>query len=215
MAKKKDLICFDMDGTLIDSTPAQVKAFKYAVEKNKLVFPGKKKLIAHFGPGIEQVIKNIYPRISKLRQEQVIKDYLASHEKNCSLMKAFPHVKEALLKLKKKFKLGVVSNSHHEEIMERLECAKIPTKIFDVIVGEDDAVAKPSPKEIFLAEKLTKADAKFMVGDTIYDIKAGKKAGCKTIGVLTGIHTMDQLMKASPDILASSVAILPDILLNK
>jgi HAD superfamily hydrolase (TIGR01549 family) len=213
--KKKDLICFDMDGTLINSTPAQVKSFKYAVEKNKLVFPGEKKLLKHFGPGIEQVIRSLYPNSSKLRQNQVIKDYLATHEKNCSLIKPYPHVKEALLKLKKKFKIGVTSNSHHEEIMERLECAKIPTKIFDVIVGEDDAKPKPSPSEILLAERLTKADAKFMVGDTIFDIKAGKKAGCKTIGVLTGIHTMEQLMKASPDILASSVAILPDILLNK
>jgi HAD superfamily hydrolase (TIGR01549 family) len=215
MMKKKDLICFDMDGTLIDSTPVQVKSFKYAVEKNKLTFPGKEKLLKHFGLGTEQVLKKLYPQISKLRSEQVIKDYIATLEKNRNLMKPFPHVKEALLKLKKKFKLCIVSNSYHEEIKERLEGAKIPTKIFDVFIGEDDAKPKPSPTGIRLAEKLTKADAKFMVGDTIYDIKAGKKAGCKTIGVLTGIHTMEQLMKASPDILASSVAILPDILLNE
>jgi HAD superfamily hydrolase (TIGR01549 family) len=213
--KDKDLICFDLDGTLINSTPAQIKSWKYAVENNKLKFPGAKKLVKEFGPGIEEVIKTLYPQISNRRLQDVVKDYLSAHEKNSSLMKPFPHIVEALKKLKKHFKLGIVSNNHRESILDALESAKIPTNIFDVIVGEDNAIPKPSPKGILLAEKLTNVDAKFMVGDTIFDIKAGKKAHCKTIGVLTGIHNMEKLMTENPDMIASSVAILPDILINK
>ncbi len=212
--KTKSLICFDMDGTLIDSKEEHIQSFKQTAKKNNLKIPTNRELVKQFGPGIEKVIKKIYPRISSSKYKQFIEDYVDAHEKNSGLVKAFPHVKDALLKLKKHFKLGIVSNTHHEAILDLLESAKIPTKLFDVIIGEDDAKAKPAPDEILLAEKLTKSNAKYMVGDTIFDIKAGKKANCKTIGVLTGIHNMEQLMKTEPDILAASVAILPDILLN-
>jgi HAD superfamily hydrolase (TIGR01549 family) len=213
--KKKDLICFDLDGTLVSSIEAHEKSYMTAFKENNLKLPTKKKLLSLFGLGAEEIILKLYPKISKRKLEKVVQDLLEAHEKSKNLIKQLPYVVEALVKLKSHFKIGIVSNNHHEAIMEILEYAQIPHKLFDVIVGEDDAAAKPSPKEILLAEKLTKANAKYMVGDTIYDIKAGKKANCKTIGVLTGVHNMEQLMTASPDILASSVAILPDILINK
>lgn len=213
--KKKPLLCFDLDGTLINSTEAQVQAWQLAFEKNNIRFPGRQKLVKLFGMEHEKIVRKFAPRASPRKVKQIIQDHIDAQEKTCNLVKPIPHVKEALLKLKKHFELGVVSNNYHEAILELLECARIPIKLFDVIVGEDEAKAKPSPSEILLAEKLTKADAKFMVGDTVFDIKAGKRANCKTIGVLTGIHNMEQLMKSSPDILASSVAILPDILISK
>jgi HAD superfamily hydrolase (TIGR01549 family) len=212
---KKDLICFDLDGTLVSSIEAHIKSYMTAFKINDLKLPTKKKLLSLFGLGIDEIVMKLYPKISSRKLEKIVKDHLKAHEKSKKLIKQIPHVVEAVIKLKKHFKIGIVSNNHHEGIMEILEYAKIPTKLFDVIIGEDDAEAKPSPKEILLAEKLTKSNAKFMVGDTIFDIKAGKKAGCKTIAVLTGVHNMQQLMKAEPDILASSVAILPDIILNK
>jgi phosphoglycolate phosphatase len=213
--KKKPLLCFDLDGTLIDSTEAHIKAYDYAFKKNNLTMPPKQKLRKLFGMERSIIIKKLFPNISPRKLKQVIEDHFEGQEQFMHLIKPTPHVVEALKKLKKHFTLGVVSNNQHETIMESLEAAKIPTRLFEVIVGEDDAKAKPAPDEILLAEKLTQANAKFMVGDTVFDIKAGKKANCKTIGVLTGIHDMETLMKAEPSMLASSVAILPDILINK
>lgn len=215
MVRKKPLMCFDLDGTLIDSTEAHVKSYKTVFKKNNLKFPGKKKLLKHFGWGIEVMLKQLFPNISSRKMKKVIDDHFNDLKENNKLLKPFPHVKEALKKLKPHFRLGIISNNYHRGILNTLKCTGISPKMFDVIIGEDDAKAKPSPNEILLAERLTKADAKYMVGDTIFDVKAGKKAKCITIAVLTGLHDIDTLMKSKPDIVASSVAILPDILLNK
>jgi HAD superfamily hydrolase (TIGR01549 family) len=215
MVKKKDLICFDLDGTLVDSTKAHIKSYKTAITKNNLTYPGDKKLLSLFGLGSVEIFQKLFPKVTPRKINKLVEDHLDAHEKSKDLIKILPGVEEALVRLKMHFRLGIVSNNYYEGIMEILEYAGIPTKIFDVIIGADDAKPKPSPAEIFLAEKLTKADAKIMVGDTTFDMKAGKKAGCRTVGVLTGLHTMEQLMNGKADMLVSSVRILPDLLLNK
>jgi pyrophosphatase PpaX len=215
MVIKKPLLCFDLDGTILDSIDAHVEAYKIALKKNNVKFPGKAKLVANFGEAHGKILKKLFPKMSDRKLKKILADNKEARKETFHMIKAYPHVLEALLKLKKHFKIGIVSNSYHDNVYESLEIAKIPTKLFDVIIGEDDAKPKPSPAEILLAEKLTKADAKYMVGDTIFDIKAGKKANCKTIAIISAKSDFNKLMKAKPDILASSVAILPDILLNK
>ena len=51
-----------------------------------------------------------------------------------------------------------------------------------------------------------------MVGDTTMDIIAGKKANCKTIGVLWGAMSMDKLSEAGVDFLARNPKELEDLL---
>ena len=86
---------------------------------------------------------------------------------------------------------------------------------FDILVGSDDvAHQKPMPDEIFKAEKLAHEKASFMVGDTIYDIRAGKKANVKTVAVLTGIHNLSLLWQEKPTMVVKSVKDLPSILLD-
>ena len=43
------------------------------------------------------------------------------------------------------------------------------------------------------------------IGDTIADIKEGKNAGCKTVGVLSGADSKEQLLKGKPDIIINNV----------
>ncbi|MBT3940815.1 HAD family hydrolase [Candidatus Woesearchaeota archaeon] len=215
MAKKKDLICFDLDGTLIDSTEAHVQSYLRAFKQNKLLTPSKKKLLSMFGVGVEEIISELFPELTPRKLKVVVQSHMDAHKASKKLVKQIPHAVEALLKLKPHFRLGIVTNNHHDGALELLEYAKVPAKLFDVIIGSDEARPKPSASEILLAEKLTNANAKYMVGDTIYDIKAGKRANCKTIGVLTGMHNMDQLMKAKADMLVSSLRIVPDLLLKK
>ncbi len=45
-----------------------------------------------------------------------------------------------------------------------------------------------------------------MIGDTIYDIIAGKKAKVKTIAVLTGNHSRKKLQKVNPNLIINGVA---------
>ena len=66
----------------------------------------------------------------------------------------------------------------------------------------DDVVEKkPAPE---MANKLLElwgvtADKAMVVGDTIYDIEMGQRAGCKTCGVSYGNQTAEQLLTQKPD----------------
>jgi len=219
MQKKRrnsELICFDMDNTLIDANKLHVLAFNKAFRKNKLKIPKAKRLKKLFGKLGILILKDLFPKLHHKEAKKVLLDhehYVYTETKKYA--KPFKGVRETLKKLKKEYKLGVISNCRHKEITQILEAAKLDKKLFDVIIGNDDVKhGKPWPDEILKAEKLTHVKAGYMVGDTIYDIMAGKKAKVKTIAVLTGNHTREMLKRYKPDYIIRDLKELPRVLKN-
>lgn len=212
----KKLICFDMDNTLIDADKLHVTAFNKAFKKNNLKAPNPKKLKKLFGKLGILIVKDLFP---KLRHKEILK-VLEDHDnfvykETKKYAKPFKGVKKTLKKLKEEYKLGVISNCKHKEILEILKAAGLEKKLFDVIIGNDDVKhGKPWPDEILKAEKLTHVRAAFMVGDTIYDIMAGKKAKVKTIAVLTGNHSRKMLKKYKPDYTLKGIHEIPKVIRN-
>ena len=91
-----------------------------------------------------------------------------------------------------------------------LKGANINPKLFNLIIGDDDVKhAKPAPDEILKAEKLMHVKGACIIGDTIFDIKAGKIAKATTIAVLTGIHKKEKLKKYNPDYLLKDISKIP------
>jgi phosphoglycolate phosphatase-like HAD superfamily hydrolase len=52
-----------------------------------------------------------------------------------------------------------------------------------------------------------------IVGDSVIDVEAGKAAGIKTVSVLTGLYSQEELSRAKPDYIVASVAELPSLFL--
>jgi phosphoglycolate phosphatase-like HAD superfamily hydrolase len=71
---------------------------------------------------------------------------------------------------------------------------------------------KPAPDEIIKAEKLLKQKADYMVGDTVYDIIAARKAKVKSIGVTSGLQDYNKLKTENPHKILKSVKDLPKFL---
>jgi len=86
---------------------------------------------------------------------------------------------------------------------------------FDTIITSDDT-AKRKPAADPLLECLNRLgiapDKSVYVGDTRVDIKAGKAAGTKTIGVLTGFDDLISLQGEQPDAIITSIAELTDVI---
>lgn len=209
-----DIICFDLDGTLIDANKAHVAAFNKAFEKNGLRKVSNKKLIFLFGLVGRVLVKKLFPRLSQEDVTKVIKDHDYYLVKEMSKhAKQIKGVKGTLKKLKKRYKLALVSNCKHRTILALLRGAKLERKLFDIILGNDEVhKPKPYPDEILKAERLLHLKADYMVGDTVYDIVAGRKAKVKTIAVLTGVHSKSKLKKQKPYMILSSVNNLPEVI---
>jgi HAD superfamily hydrolase (TIGR01509 family) len=78
---------------------------------------------------------------------------------------------------------------------------------FDLVQGSDGIPHKPDPAVLSrVLEKLGKPPHKsWFVGDTVYDIQAGKAAGMRTCAVTYGIGLVDELEQASPDLLLGNL----------
>lgn len=213
-SKIKELICFDLDGTLLHSRKAHSLAFKKALRKLKIPTKTHKYIQSQFGKPAMEVSKALAPKEDKKIHKLILKwhDYYLYREtkKHTTRIKG---VISTLKKLKKNYKLGIVSNSRHKNILLLLKAAKLDKKMFDVIVGNDDVKhPKPCPDEIFKAEKLSHTNADYIIGDTIYDIMAAKRAKTKPIVVLTGTQTRKKLKSKNPYKIIKSVNDLPKIL---
>jgi phosphoglycolate phosphatase len=82
---------------------------------------------------------------------------------------------------------------------------------FDLVQGSDGIPHKPDPAVLSrVLERLGKqAHRSWIVGDTVYDIQAGKAAGIHTCAVTYGIGSVRDLKRAAPELLLDTLADLP------
>lgn len=213
MPKKEryKIICFDLDGTLINSNEAHAVSFNLAFEKNNLPQVKLESIISKFGPPAEKIVKRLFPDISDRKLKQVVIDkrnFLI--QKTGRLAKPFPGINEALKDLSEKFKLVIYTHSTKEEIEVMLNAAKLDKTLFFKILDAHDIHEKPDPDIIDAVEEKANGKVEWIVGDTTYDIKTGNNAGVRTIAVLTGVHTLEVLNKEKPTMVLESVALLPE-----
>ena len=196
-----------MDNTLIDSDKANFIAYNNALKQLgfkikpysffKKQFSKPKFEVAKAASGVNN--KKILEKIIKAH-----KDYL--HKHSIKYNELYYGVKEILRKLKKYYKIAIVSNCDHRTIVYSLKEVNLDKKYYDVLVGADDVKnSKPSPDMIIKAGRLLKIKPSYMIGDSIYDIIAGKRAGVKTIAVTSGNYNAKALLKYKPDYLVDDL----------
>ena len=196
---KHKLIIFDLDGTLIDAYGAiaaginqMLQSLGYSQQKPEII---KRKV----GWGVEKLIE---PFIEKKDYQRAVEIYLKSQETLLPKMaKLLPGAKEVLKKLKEKgCKLAVASNrpsSFSEPLLKNLKIAQY----FSLVLCADQTDSyKPNPKILFLImEKLNiPPEETVYVGDMALDAETGRKAGVKTIIVLTGSSNREEVIAENP-----------------
>ena len=84
-----------------------------------------------------------------------------------------------------------------------------------MVTAQSVARIKPHPGPVqYAASQMNFAPENcLMVGDTVVDIKAGRRAGAQTVGVLSGFGDAGELSRAGADLILDSVADLPGLLL--
>jgi len=110
---------------------------------------------------------------------------------------AYPSVKETLAKLGN-YNKAVLSNKREMYSKRVLEGVGI-LQYFDLVLGSDSVrEKKPSPVPIFDLMKTFKVSREevLIIGDSNYDIEAGKSAGIKVVAVTYGFRSMEFLRDA-------------------
>jgi len=104
--------------------------------------------------------------------------------------------------------IGLASVRGSEVLEDFIAQTGLGDKIKFVIYGLSTERTKPSPDPILFACQQAGIDPKecVMVGDTTVDIIAGKRAGAKTVGVLCGFGTVEELIREEADMIVASTA---------
>ena len=192
------LIIFDLDGTLVDTSGDITNALNYALKPYGLRDLTVEDTIKMVGEGITRLIEKLLENERIQMRDTVIKrflDYYSEHIVDFST--PYPHVRETLEKLND-YKKAVISNKR-EYLSTRLLDKLDLLKYFDLVVGSDTtSERKPSAiPVIYVFTKLgVNPDESIIVGDSNYDIEAGKKAGLKTVAVTYGYRERQYLIDA-------------------
>lgn len=194
-------VIFDVDGPLIDSVDLHAKAWQDAFHDygHEVAFD---EIRSQIGKGGDQLM----PVFLSEEELDAKGEDLEKHrgqilkERYLPQITPFPGVRDLLQRLRADgIQVALASSAKEDELQVYKEAANIDD-LLDTETSSDDAEAsKPNP-DIFVAamKRLggVTADHVIVVGDTPYDAEAAGKAGLRTIGLLCGGWSAEDLKKA-------------------
>lgn len=216
MRLRVEAVLFDLDGTLIDSAEIYFKIIAIVFDRLgippvprkillqamangdfdwNLVLPAdildqKDELIARARIIIEEIAPGLFRREAKLiaGAAELLKEIAAAGTR-----------------------VGLVTSTARPYLaikLEPLRSAGVDNLLEVIITTDDVAARKPAPEPLIVcAEKLGVSPHRSVyIGDTRVDVRAGKAAGMKTIGVLTGFDGHEDLIQENPDAIIGSIA---------
>jgi pyrophosphatase PpaX len=204
-------VLFDLDGTLIDSGAIILASFQHATRTVlRREIPGTELAALVGGSNIYDQMRGI----DELQAEELVRVYREHNEPLHDQLETFEGIEHVLAELKRQGRrLGIVTAKRRKTV--ELAFAVLPLEpYFDVVVTADMTDRhKPDPAPVLAALELLEVaptEAAF-VGDSPFDVGAGKAAGVFTVAVAWGnIHPVGALVEA--DALVQSPEELLDVL---
>ncbi len=177
-------VIFDFDGTLCDTWDSNIRVCK----KFNIDFSPADFRDCHNSNKLKNQMFNF--------AKQRVKDLFIAYKEEADSDKLFP-LKNELEKLKKKYKLFIVSGNTELAINEYLKLGKWSC-FFEKVVGVETCDSKPEIfKNLFYEFDLNPEECIFIT-DTLGDLIDSKEVGIKTIAVTWGYHKEKRLKKGNP-----------------
>lgn len=208
-------ILFDLDGTLIDTNELILRSFEYALEQH---VPGKytrADILPHMGRGLVEQMEEFVPGHAAELVATYRKFNIEQHD---ALVHAFPHVQEVLKNLHEAgCKIGIVTSKQRLTAQMGWELCGLTPYLQTFVTIDDVQKHKPDPEPVQMAMQQLQADPArtLMVGDSPYDILAGRAAGVATAGVKWSLRGEEGLRSYEPDHLVADMLELQAIILGE
>ena len=206
--RRFDLIAFDWDGTLFDSTALITRCIQLAVKDVGGTVPSDKDAAYVIGMGLMQALAHAAPDVPPEKYPQLgarYKHHYSVHQNDITL---FAGVLEMLDRLKnRQHLLTVATGKSRGGLNEALRDVNLQG-IFDGSRTADETAGKPHPLMLqeLMMEFGVETDRVLMIGDTTHDLQMAVNAGCASVAVSYGAHEPDSFAALGPLTIAHSVA---------
>lgn len=212
MTRPYDLIVFDWDGTLADSTGRIVDAMQEAIAELGLPERHDDEISTLIGLGLWEALAVLFPDHSREQLEPRLVDYQQRRgPARFEQAPLFPQVEATLAQLAADgVTLAVATGKGRQGLEAALDASGL-RQFFAATRTVDEAPSKPAPDmlEELLWETDTPAERALMIGDSEYDLAMAQNARVAAIGVLCGVHDAQTLRRCRPLGLLPHVAELP------
>lgn len=214
--RQYDLVVFDWDGTLSDSTAIIVRCIQAAVLDVGGARPSDAAAAYVIGLGLMQALAHAAPDVPVEKYPELgarYRHHYTAHQHDISL---FAGVLPLLAELKARgHQLAVATGKSRRGLNDALHAAELKG-VFDGSRTADETAGKPDPRMLqeLMREFDVRADRLLMVGDTTHDLQMALNAGCASVAVSYGAHEPQALQPLAPRFVAQTVAQLHHWLLR-
>jgi len=213
--RRFDLIAFDWDGTLFDSTAIITRCIQAAVRDVGGRVPSDKEASYVIGMGLMQALAHAAPDVPRARYPELGDRYRHHYFAIQHEISLFDGVLPLLAELKaRQVLLAVATGKSRRGLDEALGNVTL-AGTFDASRTADQTAGKPDPQMLheLMAELDVPPKRTLMIGDTTHDLQMALNAGCASVAVSYGAHTAEVFDDLRPLFVAHTVTQLRDWLL--
>ena len=188
--RRFDLIAFDWDGTLFDSTALIARCLQQACRDLGVAVPSESDAAYVIGLGLHDALRHAAPDLPRERYPELGRRYRHHYFERQHELVLFDGTLEMLHDLKaRQHRLAVATGKSRRGLDEALASAQLHG-VFDGSRTADETASKPDP--LMLNELMQEFGAEpartLMIGDTTHDLQMARHAGVACIGVGFGAH---------------------------
>ena len=205
--RRFDLIAFDWDGTLYDSTRLIVRCIQAAVVDVGGAKPSENDAAWVIGLGLAEALARAAPDVPKEKYAELGHRYRYHYLQHQDDLVLFDGVLPMLDALRSRgHKLAVATGKSRRGLNDALSTVALRDR-FDASRTADETFGKPHPRMLLeLMEELEVAPERtLMIGDTTHDLQMALNAGCASVGVSYGAHEPDAFHALNPRFIAHTV----------
>ncbi len=208
MAKKQfDLLVFDWDGTLMDSTPTIIKCIQSAAKDLGLPVPADSAAAFVIGLSLPAAMQAVLPDADPRMHAKMVERYRFHYLTRDHELTLFTGVRDMLNDLSQQgYFLAVATGKSRVGLSRALHTANL-TSVFDATRCADETFSKPHPAMLQEITRELGQDMRrtVMIGDTTHDLQMAKNAGAGGVAVEFGAHPAHELAEMAPLYSAKSI----------
>ncbi len=200
MGKKFDLLVFDWDGTLFDSTGAIVRSLQASCRDMGLPEPSDEQASHVIGLGLAEALRYAAPELTEDRLPLLIERYRYHYLLQDQDIRLFHGVAELIERLYATgFQLAVATGKSRRGLDRAFSSSGLG-RFFSASRCADECFSKPHPQmlEELIDEFAASKERTLMIGDTTHDLQMAVNAGVAGLGVSYGAHPVEALHSLKP-----------------
>ena len=214
--RRFDLIAFDWDGTLYDSTPIIVRCIQEAVVDMGGVRPSAQDAAWVIGLALGEALARAAPDVPREKYAELGARYRHHYMRHHNDLVLFDGILPMLDALHAKgHKLAVATGKSRVGLDAALTTVALQGR-FHSSRTADETAGKPHPRMLreLMEEQGVTPERTLMIGDTTHDLQLAQNAGCASVAVSYGAHEPDAFDALAPLYIAHSVPDLSEWLLR-